>query len=226
MKAALNSANYTVTTSNNKMIVSSTKVGSTAQAVTASATGEKATQLEFTLDPKKMQAGSTVTINGQTYEFVNKGDNVFKKEYIGLEVSSFAKESASSLGGALAKAANGQKNASVTMNENGKVTVRGLVDSETNQIVTPNVKFDGGKSGLRLQIGDTAEDFNQMTVSIYNMHTADMGIAGISIADRDSASAAVDAIKSTINYVSDVRGTLGATQNRLDHTHQQPERHD
>ena len=29
---------------------------------------------------------------------------------------------------------------------------------------------------------------------------------------------ALDKIKSAINYVSDVRGTLGATQNRLDHT--------
>ena len=218
LKADLNSANYTVTTSNNKVTVSSTKVGSTAQAVTASALGDKTTQLEFTLDPKKMKAGSTVTINGQTYEFINKGDNASKKEYIGLEVSNFDKETAASLGGALAKAANGQKNASVTMDENGKVTVRGLVDSETNKIVTPNVRFDGGTSGLKLQIGDTAEDFNQMTVSIYNMHCADMGIGGISIADQDSAAVAIDAIKSAINYVSDVRGTLGATQNRLDHT--------
>jgi len=165
-----------------------------------------------------MKAGSTVTINGQTYEFVNKGDEATKKEYNKIEVADFSKETASSLGGALAKLANGQNNASVTMDENGKVTVRGLVDSETNKIVTPEVKFDGGTSGLTLQIGDTAEDFNKMRVSIYNMHTADMGIADISIADQDSAAVAIDAIKSAINYVSDVRGTLGATQNRLDHT--------
>ena len=45
-----------------------------------------------------------------------------------------------------------------------------------------------------------------------------MGIGNISIADQDSAAVAIDSIKSAINYVSDVRGTLGATQNRLDHT--------
>ena len=218
IKEDLNSTNYKVTASNGKVTVATTKIGSTAQAVSASALGDKTTQVEFTLDPKKMKAGSTVTINGQTYEFVNKGDNASKKEYIGLEVSNFAKETSSTLGSALAKAANGQKNASVTMDENGKVTVRGLVDSETKQIVTPTVKFDGGTSGLRLQIGDTAEDFNQMNVSIYNMHCADMGIGDISIADQDSAAAAIDAIRGAINYVSDVRGTLGATQNRLDHT--------
>ena len=218
LKADLNSANYAVTTSNNKVTVSSTKVGSTAQAVTASATGDKTTQLEFTLDPKKMQAGSTVTINGKTYEFVNKGDNASDKTYDAIEVNNFSKETASSLGSALAKLANGQNNAGVTVDENGKVTVRGLVDGETNKIVTPTVKFDGGTSGLTLQIGDTAEDFNKMTVSIYNMHTADMGIGDIRIDNQEDAAAAIDKIKSAINYVSDVRGTLGATQNRLDHT--------
>ena len=35
---------------------------------------------------------------------------------------------------------------------------------------------------------------------------------------RDGKSSSLDKIKSAINYVSDVRGTLGATQNRLDHT--------
>ena len=35
---------------------------------------------------------------------------------------------------------------------------------------------------------------------------------------RDGKSSSLDKIKSAINYVSDVRGTLGATQNRLEHT--------
>jgi len=71
---------------------------------------------------------------------------------------------------------------------------------------------------LTLQIGDTAEKFNQLKVNIKDIHTSALNISGISIADQDSAATAIDAIKSAINYVSDVRGTLGATQNRLDHT--------
>ena len=71
---------------------------------------------------------------------------------------------------------------------------------------------------LTLQIGDTAEDFNQLKVSIKDMHCSSLGIDSISIADQASAQAAVDKIKEAINIVSDVRGTLGATQNRLDHT--------
>ena len=76
-----------------------------------------------------------------------------------------------------------------------------------------------GKS-LMLQIGDTAEDFNQLKVDIKDMHAKSLGIdkESINIADQDNAAKAISAIKDAINQVSDVRGTLGATQNRLDHT--------
>ena len=75
-----------------------------------------------------------------------------------------------------------------------------------------------GGGGLTLQIGDTSDDFNQLNVTINDCHTSSLGIAGIDISTQDGAKAAVDVIKEAINYVSDVRGTLGATQNRLDHT--------
>ena len=71
---------------------------------------------------------------------------------------------------------------------------------------------------LTLQIGDTAEDFNQLKVNIGDMHAASIGIGDVSVANQEDAAKAVDAIKAAINKVSDVRGTLGATQNRLDHT--------
>ncbi len=71
---------------------------------------------------------------------------------------------------------------------------------------------------LMLQIGDTAESFNQLKVSIKNMHAKSMGIGDVDISSQDGASTAMKKIKDAINYVSDARGTLGATQNRLDHT--------
>ena len=77
---------------------------------------------------------------------------------------------------------------------------------------------NGTGKGLTLQIGDTADDYNQLKVSLGDMHVSSLGIGDISIADQESAAKAVDAIKAAINQVSDVRGTLGATQNRLDHT--------
>ena len=72
--------------------------------------------------------------------------------------------------------------------------------------------------GLTLQIGDTSDSFNQMKVVIGDMHTTGMGIDGINIANQEDAAAAVQTIKDAINYVSGVRGDLGAIQNRLEHT--------
>ena len=75
-----------------------------------------------------------------------------------------------------------------------------------------------GVGGLVLQIGDTSDSWNQLYVSVKNTNAAAIGIADLDISTQDGAAAALDTIKSAINYVSDVRGTLGATQNRLDHT--------
>ncbi len=79
-------------------------------------------------------------------------------------------------------------------------------------------KLSTSNGGLTLQIGDTSDSFNQLNVSIQDMHTASLGIDVVNIGTQEGAQNAVDVIKSAINMVSDVRGTLGATQNRLDHT--------
>ena len=71
---------------------------------------------------------------------------------------------------------------------------------------------------LTLQIGDTSDSFNQLKVGIKDCHIDALGLTDMKIGDQTSAATALDKIKSAINFVSDVRGTLGATQNRLDHT--------
>ncbi len=73
-------------------------------------------------------------------------------------------------------------------------------------------------NGLTLQIGDTSDDFNQMTVSIGDIHTKALGVDGIDISTQGGAQSAVKTIRAAINQVSSIRGVLGATQNRLDHT--------
>ncbi|HIY39041.1 MAG TPA: flagellin [Candidatus Agathobaculum merdigallinarum] len=75
-----------------------------------------------------------------------------------------------------------------------------------------------GVGGLVLQIGDTSDSWNQLYVAVKDTSSAAIGISNLTIATQEGAAAALDTIKSAINYVSDVRGTLGATQNRLDHT--------
>ena len=78
--------------------------------------------------------------------------------------------------------------------------------------------LSGSGSGLTLQIGDTSDSYNQLTVSVQDMHTGSLGIADIDISTQKGAQDAVELIKKAINTVSSVRGDLGATQNRLDHT--------
>ncbi len=88
--------------------------------------------------------------------------------------------------------------------------------------------------GLTLQIGDTADTWNQLNVAVGDMHTKAMGtgkttldgkevdvtktIADIDISSLEGAQEAIGVIKNAINYVSGVRGDLGAVQNRLEHT--------
>ena len=89
-----------------------------------------------------------------------------------------------------------------------------IIRSRTADGSGPNVL---GK-GLTLQIGDTADSYNQLNVAVNDCHADSLGIDGLDISTEEAAQMAIDKIKSAINYVSDVRGTLGATQNRLDHT--------
>ena len=72
--------------------------------------------------------------------------------------------------------------------------------------------------GLTLQIGDTSDTYNQLAVSIGDMHVSALGIDAIDISTQKGAQDAVDVIRNAINQVSSVRGDLGATQNRLEHT--------
>ena len=101
-----------------------------------------------------------------------------------------------------------------------KVYDAGITDAgiETGDIVFTKDRLNLDGNELTLQIGDTSDSFNQLNVKIQDMHASSLGIDAIDISTQDGAQAAVDVIKNAINIVSDVRGTLGATQNRLDHT--------
>ena len=86
--------------------------------------------------------------------------------------------------------------------------------------ITLTAKGAATKTGakLTLQIGDTSADFNQLKVEIKDCHAKALGIDTLSVAKQQDAADALATIKTAINKVSDVRGTLGANQNRLDHT--------
>ena len=147
----------------------------------------------------KIAEGDTITLNGKTYEFVKDASaEPTKKGATAVLVGADNNATLGNLNKALESA--GIK-AGFAAND------KDLVFSATKN-----------GAGLTLQIGDTSADFNQMTVSVGDMHTAALGIADIDISTQAGAKAAVGKIKSAINSVSSTRGDLGAIQNRLEHT--------
>ena len=103
-----------------------------------------------------------------------------------------------------------------------KSTVTGTgitkVGNGTSVAVASATGSDAKGSSLVLQIGDTSDTFNQLSVSIKDCHVAALKLTDMDISTQKGAKDALNQIKDAINYISDVRGTLGATQNRLDHT--------
>ena len=200
------------------------------------AAGERLASTYFDLSKAMAANGNQITIGKETYTFTTdkdkKGDAGMV--YVGdLDLSK--KEDLVEAAERLTKAAANNKTYTVghdgkrmTFTENKDQTE--FEDKEALNTYENIEKSFGFKTAaqaaveadpnkaLTLQIGDTSDDYNQLKVSIGDMHTDAMGIEVLSIADQASAADAIQTIRNAINYVSGVRGDLGATQNRLEHT--------
>ncbi|MCI8351993.1 MAG: hypothetical protein HFJ86_12685, partial [Oscillospiraceae bacterium] len=108
-------------------------------------------------------------------------------------------------------------NLKTALGSNYDVTVNDDVITIAAKTATADAPVLAG-SGLTLQIGDTADNFNKMTVKVNDMSTNGLGLKGLSIMNETSASAAIDKVKTAINTVSTARAGMGALQNRLEHT--------
>ena len=71
-----------------------------------------------------------------------------------------------------------------------------------------------------LHVGSDADMTNKINVSIASMDTTGLGIAGLNVKDSTGTAAtyAIDSISDAISKVSAQRSSLGAVQNRLEHT--------
>ena len=71
-----------------------------------------------------------------------------------------------------------------------------------------------------LHVGSDADMTNKIQVNIDSMDSASLGIKGINVKDDsgNAATYAIDAISDAISKVSSQRSSLGAVQNRLEHT--------
>ena len=71
---------------------------------------------------------------------------------------------------------------------------------------------------FNLHVGADADSTNKITVDIDSMSAAGLGIKGIKADTEQDATYAIDAISDAISKVSSQRSSLGAVQNRLEHT--------
>ncbi len=102
--------------------------------------------------------------------------------------------------------------------------IQSEVDQLTSEIdrVQSSTQFnnqnllDGSFTGKNLQVG--ANSGNTISLSINNMKASKIGVGSVSVTSEAAAGSAIDSIKTAIKSVSSMRSTLGAVQNRLEHT--------
>ena len=137
-----------------------------------------------------LQAGDSITVNGQTYTF---GDAVDNDNRVFTNLTELQTQLATD---------------GITAN----------VDDPANVTFSVTDPTTNTKTGLTLQIGDTNADFNKITVSVDDLSAAGIGTAGLDVSTEEAAGNAIDIIKTAINKVSTNRANLGALQNRLEYT--------
>ena len=105
---------------------------------------------------------------------------------------------------------------------------RSKIQLEVKQLVTEisrlstDTEFNGKKilngsiTSVSFQVGATAGQ--KISVSLANVGASALGIGSISLSSVAGASAAMVSIEAAIGTVSSKRATLGAVQNRLEHT--------
>lgn len=154
-----------------------------------------------TIDSAKLKDGDAINVGGTTYTFV-KGNTDASKNQISInsavtDLASILKDSG--------------KFSDVTSSGN-TITILAKEASD----LAPSIL--GG--GLVLQVGDTNDTYNKLTVSVGDMHAASLGVGkgDIDITTQNGAGEAIANINAAIDSVSKTRSGLGAIQNRLEHT--------
>ena len=96
----------------------------------------------------------------------------------------------------------------------------------SNTLTQVSFKISEGKrevtQGLQisLHVGADADETNKISTTIDTMNSAGLGVKGLNVVDNTGAKAtyAIDSIADAISKVSAQRSSLGAVQNRLEHT--------
>ncbi len=170
-----------------------------------------------------VREGSTVRVNGKTFEFVSAEKNAIKGNEA-IVVNALA-GGAELTGAQAAKAFNDYLNTQNLVEYSNKIGQTSGVDDNVVSIFSLDKTAEAGQAavdiasgGLTFQIGANGLSDQRVSLNVSDMSSIGLGIADISIGTQDEANLAIDVIDDAINFVSGQRAELGALQNRLEHT--------
>ena len=105
---------------------------------------------------------------------------------------------------------------------------RGYLNQEFQQLqaeitrIGTNSNFNGqqifNNASVTLQIGEKGTSAYQLSFKMGNLTLASLKLNNVKIDGFAAATAAISAVNTAIKVVNEMRATLGATQNRLEHT--------
>lgn len=93
-----------------------------------------------------------------------------------------------------------------------------IFDNITTKIGTTSVGTPSGTGSLNLQVGDTNNTYQQVSVNVGKMSSTALAINTVNVGTEAGAKSAISAVNKAIETVSKTRSDLGAVQNRLEHT--------
>ena len=114
-----------------------------------------------------------------------------------------------------------------TYTETARKNIKAEIDALNNEItrIASTTEFNGekplnpkAKANLTFFIGASADKTNAMTVAQQSMTAAALKVDKINVGTTTAAFQAMKSIDAAIEAVSSYRATLGAAQNRLEHT--------
>ena len=164
-------------------------------------------------DYSKINAGDKFKVGDKQYTFVANGEAAGDGQIeIGTDATTTLDNIVAKLNEGLTTPIATKESVTINGSPFEAVVLRGATDADAPEL---------SSSGLVLQIGDTADDFNKMSVAVKDMSAKGLALDGlrtVGIMTEASSSDAIDKIKTAINTVSTARAGMGALQNRLEHT--------
>ena len=192
-------------------------IDGTAYTVVEDVATEDATSNKLTLAniKKKINEGSTVEYNGTKMTAMKDGDNN------GVDDADSSVISAAHAVDLMEKELTAANNIGATKTA---ATAKKAADYTSKDGVTFNIKKGtaevADKLSFSLHVGSDADMTNKITVDIETMNSSYLGIKGLNVNDDSGIAGtyAIDAISDALQKVSVQRSSLGAVQNRLEHT--------